>query len=520
MGIFDHHVYALCGDGCLQEGVSAEAMSFAAHEKLDNLILLFDSNDVTLDKMAEFTQSEDHAKRFDAYGWDVITLTDGHDLKAIYSAIEEAKSNNNGKPTAIICKTIIGKGIDEVAGTNAAHGEAGVAFTEDARVKLGLPAEKKWYVSPETYTFFGEKKAANIKEYDAWKETYSAWSAANPEKATMLENAVAKKRPSAEELLAAIPEGTNAAEATRISGSTIINDISAALPTYVSGSADLHGSNKNYIKGGGDFGSGFGKTYAGKNFYYGIREHGMGGIMNGISYGGIFTPSGATFLVFADYMRATMRIASLAELPVSYILTHDSIGVGEDGPTHQPVETVSGLRVFPNMDVMRPADYEETAAAYTYSITKTDGPTSLILPRQNVPQLDATMETKRQGTLKGGYIIKKETADLELIILAAGSEVQFAMEAAADMPGARVVSMPCMNLFDKQDADYKEEVLPSSCKKRVAMEAGVTGLWYKYTGLDGKVLGVDRFGFSAPGDITFRELGMTTDALKEAIASM
>merc|ERR1711998_542207 len=425
----------------------------------------------------------------------------------------------NGKPTCIIAKTIIGKGIDEVAGTNAAHGEAGVAFVDDARKSIGLP-EDKWYVSPDTYSYFADKKAANKKECDDWQATYSAWKAANPELATTLESAIAKDRKSADEILAMIPESDGKPEATRASGSSIINQIADALPTYVSGSADLHGSNKNYIKGGGDFGSGFGKTYAGKNFYYGIREHGMGGIANGIAYGGIFTPSGATFLVFADYMRATMRIASLAELPVSYILTHDSIGVGEDGPTHQPVETVSGLRVFPNMDVMRPADYEETAAAYAYSILKTTGPTSLILTRQNVPQNDASVETKRTGTLKGGYILKKETADLDTIILAAGSEVQFAMEAAADMPGARVVSMPCMNLFDKQEAAYKEEVLPSSCKKRIAMEAGVTNLWYKYTGLDGKVLGVDRFGFSAPGDITFRELGMTTDALKAAIAEM
>ena len=265
----------------------------------------------------------------------------------------------------------------------------------------------------------------------------------------------------------------------------------------------------------------FGKTYAGKNFYYGIREHGMGGIMNGISYGGIFTPSGATFLVFADYMRATMRIASLAELPVSYILTHDSIGVGEDGPTHQPVETVSGLRVFPNMDVLRPGDYDETAAAYTHSITKTDGPTSLILTRQNVPQIDCPSDVKRQGTLKGGYVAKKETAALDTIILAAGSEVQFAMGAAEALgPGTRVVSMPCMSLFDKQDAAYKAEVLPASCTKRVAMEAGVSGLWYKYVGLDGKVLGVDRFGFSAPGDITFKELKMTTDDLVETVKSL
>merc|ERR1711966_17727 len=393
----------------------------------------------------------------------------------------------------------------------------------DARVKLGLPADKKWHVSDETYAFMGEKKAANVATYDAWKETYAAWSEANPDKASMLEDAVAKKRPSAEELLAAIPEGTGDAEATRISGSNIINSLAEALPTYVSGSADLHGSNKNYIKGGGDFGTGFGKNYAGRNYYYGIREHGMGGIANGLAYGGIFTPPCATFLVFADYMRATLRIAALSELPVSYIFTHDSIGVGEDGPTHQPVETVSGLRVFPNMDVMRPADYEETAAAYAYSITKgmacgtvqTTGPVSLILTRQNVKYLTGVSpQERRDGTMKGAYTLVKETADLERIIIAAGSEVQFAEAAAKELgAGTRVVSMPCMSLFDKQSAEYKESVLPSSCANRVAMEAGVSGLWYKYVGLQGKVVGVDRFGFSAPGDITFRELGMTTENL-------
>lgn len=518
--IFNHHVYALCGDGCLQEGVSAEAMSFAAHEKLDNLIVLFDSNDVTLDKMAEFTQSEDHAMRFAAYGWDVITLEDGHDLKAIYEAVETAKSNDNGKPTIIICKTIIGKGIDEVAGTNAAHGEAGVQFVDEARTSLGLP-EEKWYVSPETYSFFADKKEALKKEYDEWMTTFNAWKEANPELATVLENAVGKKRPEVSDILAAIPEGSGKPEATRASGSSIINQIADVLPTYVSGSADLHGSNKNYIKNGGDFGSGLGKTYAGKNFYYGIREHGMGGIANGLAYGGIFTPSCATFLVFADYMRATMRIAALAELPVSYILTHDSIGVGEDGPTHQPVETVSGLRVFPNMDVMRPADYEETAAAYAHSISRTDGPTALILTRQNVPSLEGDVSLKREGTLKGGYILKKETGDLDLIILAAGSEVQFAMEAAAELgDGVRVVSMPCMSVFDKQSDEYKESVLPADFRKRVAIEAGVDNLWYKYVGMDGKVVGVNRFGFSAPGDITFKELGMTTENLVAQIKSM
>jgi transketolase len=503
----------LCGDGCLQEGVSAEAMSFAAHEKLDNLILLFDSNDVTLDKMAEFTQSEDHAMRFTAYGWDVITLTDGHDLKALNAAIETAKSNNNGKPTVIICKTIIGKGIDEVAGTNAAHGEAGVKFVKKARENLGLP-EDKWFVSKDTYSYFADRRTEMKATYDAWTKTYAAWKSKNPELATVLERAKAKTRMTAAEIMATIPASKGKPEATRQSGSDIINQISAALPTYVSGSADLHGSNKNYIKGAGDFGSGFGKTYAGKNFYYGIREHGMGGIVNGISYGGIFTPSCATFLVFCDYMRATVRIASLAELPVSYIFTHDSIGVGEDGPTHQPVETVSGLRVIPNLDVMRPADYDETAAAYTHSIVRTNGPTALILTRQNVPQLDAPSEVKRSGTLMGAYVLKKETAPLTMILLAAGSEVQFAEAAAKELgPGVRVVSMPCMSIYDKQTAAYKESVLPKSCVKRIAMEAGVSGLWYKYVGLDGHVLAVDRFGFSAPGDITFREFKMTAKDL-------
>jgi transketolase len=365
-----------------------------------------------------------------------------------------------------------------------------------------------------------EKEAANVKVYDEWKATYDAWKEANGDKASILEDAVGKKRKSASEIMDMIPM-KETDEATRASGSTIINQVSDALPTYVSGSADLHGSNKNYIKGAGDFGSGFGKSYSGKNFYYGIREHGMGVIMNGISYGGIFTPSGATFLVFADYMRATMRIAALAELPVSYILTHDSIGVGEDGPTHQPVETVSGLRVFPNMDVMRPCDYDETAAAYTHSIVKTTGPTSLILTRQNVPQIDYPSEAKRQGTLKGGYVIKEEKGDLTTILLAAGSEVQFAVAAAEELgDGVRVVSMPCMSLFDKQSAAYKEEVLPSKVTKRVAMEAGVSALWYKYVGLDGKVLGVDRFGFSAPGDITFKELKMTTEDLVKEVKSL
>merc|ERR1712003_516921 len=298
-----------------------------------------------------------------------------------------------------------------------------------------------------------------------------------------------------------------------------IQEITRLVPHYVSGSADLHGSTRNYINEGGNFGAGFDKSYSGKNLYFGIREHSMGAILNGIAYHGIFKASGSTFLVFVDYFRPTIRVASLAELDrVSYILTHDSIGVGEDGPTHQPVETVSGLRFIPNLDVYRPADAEETAAAMIHSVTRKEGPVALILSRQNIDQNnDMDYVERREGTLKGAYVAKKESGDLDLIIMATGSEVQHALKAAADLPGARVVSMPCMELFERQSDDYKESVLPSSCTKRIAMEAGVSGLWYKYAS---KVVGVDKFGFSAPGDIVMKEYGMTPENLSSEIAAM
>merc|ERR1712231_21095 len=346
-----------------------------------------------------------------------------------------------------------------------------------------------------------------------------AWKEANPELAKQLDDAVNDNVMSAEEMIKAIPEMGSGAEATRVSGFKVIQDISKLVPHYVSGSADLHGSTRNYINDAGNFGAGFDKTYAGKNLYFGIREHGMGSIMNGFAYHGLFKISGSTFAVFVDYFRPTIRVAALAELnAVSWILTHDSIGVGEDGPTHQPVETVSGLRVIPNLDVYRPADAEETVAAMASSATRKEGPTALIFSRQNLDQnTDMPAAERRAGSLKGAYVAKKETSDLDLIIIATGSEVQHALAAAKDMPGARVVSMPCMELFERQSDDYKETVLPSTCTKRIAMEAGVSAPWYKYAS---KVVGVDRFGFSAPGDIVMAELGMTAENLASEISTM
>jgi len=516
--IFDHHIYALAGDGCFQEGVSAESAAFAAHEKLDNLIVLYDANEVTLDKMAEYTQSEDIIKRYDAYGWETYDI-DGHDLAVVEATIAAAKASNNGKPKFIKCNTIIGKGMEETEGTNAAHGEAGVPYVTKAKLNIGLPEGESWYVSEGTRDFFDGVMAKNGAIYDEWQTTYASWSEANPAMATELENAISDNVMPAEEMITTIPEMSGEVEATRVSGYKVIQEISKLVPNYISGSADLHGSTRNYIDNGGNFGSGFDKTYAGKNLYFGIREHSMGAILNGIAYHGIFKASGSTFAVFVDYFRPTIRVASLAELGrVSYILTHDSIGVGEDGPTHQPVETVSGLRVIPNLDVYRPGDAEETVAAFVSSVTRKEGPTALIFSRQNLDQnTDMPASERREGTLKGGYVAKKETADLDLIILATGSEVQHALAAGKDLPGARVVSMPCVEAYERQSDDYKESVLPSTCTKRIAMEAGVSGLWYKYAS---KVVGVDRFGFSAPGDIVMKELGMSAENLSAEIATM
>jgi len=517
--IFGHHIFALAGDGCFQEGVSAEAAAFAAHEKLDNLIILYDANEVTLDKMAEYTQSEDILKRYEAYGWETYDI-DGHDLDAVEATIAAAKASDNGKPKFIKCNTIIGKGMEETEGTNAAHGEAGVPYVDKAKLNIGLPEGEKWYVSEGTRDFFKGVQEKNQAAYDEWQATYKAWSSANPDLAKQLEDSVADNVMSADAMIKEIPDmNVDAAEATRVSGYKVIQEISKLVPQYVSGSADLHGSCRNYIDNGGNYGAGFDKSYSGKNLYFGIREHAMGSILNGIAYHGLFKASGSTFLVFADYLRPTIRVAGLAELGrVSYVFTHDSIGVGEDGPTHQPVETVSGLRAFPNVDVYRPADAEETVAAYVSSVTRKEGPTVLIFSRQNLEQNNAlSAAERREGALKGAYVAKKESGDLDVIVIATGSEVQHALEATKDMPGARVVSMPCMEAYERQSDEYKESVLPSTCTKRIAMEAGITGLWYKYAS---KVVGVDRYGFSAPGDLVMETLGMSAANLKKEIESM
>jgi len=504
--IFDQNVIALHGDGCLQEGVAKEAIAFAGHNGLDNLVLIYDSNDVTLDAMAELTQSENAKQYFESQGWDAVEI-DGNDLLAIEKALQVAKANKNKKPKVIIAKTLIGKGIPEVAGSAAAHGEGGAKFVDEARVALGLPADEKFFVSEDTKSFFAERKAAQVKKFEAWQATYDAWEKANPELAEQLTEGVALSTPT--DLSSKI--ATFAADysgATRAAGAQVINDVAKAMPQFLTGSADLFGSTKNYLTGEGDFSA---TNPSGRNIWFGIREHAMGAICNGIAYDGIFRASGATFCVFADYVRPAIRLAALSNLPTTFIFTHDSVGVGEDGPTHQPVETVSGLRVIPGLDVIRPGDAEEVAGAYIAAMMRTDGPSALILTRQGIPALtEVSVEERRDGVLRGGYVAVKEKGTLTTILIGTGSELQHCVEAAKQLgDGVRVVSMPCVERFERQAAEYKESILPKACTKRIAIEAGVTDIWWKYVGTEGKVLGIDRFGISAPGDVVMKELGMT-----------
>ncbi len=512
--IFDYKVVCLAGDGCMQEGVAMEAVEFAGHQQLDNLILIYDSNDVTLDAMADKTQSENTAMRFKAIGWDVLSV-DGHDMEAFLKTFKRARKARNGKPTLIIAKTEIGRSIPEVAGTAKGHGEGGAKFADTARAGLGLPADDLFHVSGDVREYFAAHKKRLLRAANRWNKTYQAWRSANADKATLLDSASAA--PTATNLMAKIsPFAADVKHGgTRAAGSDVIQPLAEALPFLIGGSADLYGSTKNYIKATEDFEVG---NRTARNIRFGIREHGMAAIANGMAYDGMFRPSIATFLVFADYSRPSMRIAALAKLPVIYLYTHDSVGVGEDGPTHQPVETVSSLRLIPGFDVIRPADAEEVVGAYAAALVRSDGPTLIALSRQSLPLMnELSADVRRNGVIKGGYIAVQETEPLATILIATGSELQHAVSAAKQLGGGtRVVSMPSMERFERQSAEYRESVLPASCCHRVAIEAGVTALWHRYVGTEGKIVGIDRFGLSAPSEQVFEELGITAEAVVTA----
>ncbi len=507
--IFTHKVWCLAGDGCMQEGVSAEAASLAGTLKLGNLVLMYDSNDVTLDAPASKSMSEDVAARYKAYGWKVVRCAEGNSISAVRKVLKSAKRYSGDQPLLVIFKTVIGKGIPEVENSAKAHGEGGAKFAASARAGLGLP-EEKFYVSGEVREYFGKLAKKRKSACRKWEKRFAEWSGSNPELSKELSLCLNRESSlDAKELLnliPAFPESDNSAG--RASGGAVMNILAKSLPYMVTGSADLFGSTKNYLKDMGDFSP---ENPAGRNIWFGIREHAMGAICNGIAYYGIFEPSCATFLTFAGYMLGSIRVAALARLPLQYVFTHDSIGVGYDGPTHQPVEMASTLRCIPRLDVVRPADSEECAAAWAMALAKRDGPTALILSRQNLPLIkEVSSDVKRSGTLKGGYILKRESAALEKIIIATGSEVSIAMAAAEGKPGVRVVSMPCVEQFERQSLEYRDEVLPPSCTDRVAVEAGVSDIWYKYAK---RVVATDDFGFSASEGELYKAFGLTPDKI-------
>ncbi len=505
--IVDHYTYVLVGDGCLQEGIQYEAASLAGTLKLGKLICIYDKNNITIEGDISTAFSEDVGARHEAMGWHVVCVEDGTDTDAVSKAIEEAKSVAD-KPSLIICRTEIGFGCPAKQGKASAHGEPlGAENLEATKENLG------WNYAPfvipdDVLEYTREIGARGIKTEDEWIELVKKYEEAYPELYREYTHWMDREFPVDLENDEDFWTFENKPAATRACSGEILNRIKDMQPNLFGGSADLGPSNKTELKGLAYFSD---KTPEGSNMHFGIREHAMAAITNGLYLHGGVTPFCATFFVFTDYMKNAMRMAALMKLPVTYVLTHDSIGVGEDGPTHEPVEQLAALRTIPGMTVFRPADAKETAAAYCTAMNNC-GPTAIVLTRQNLPQY----ENSGKDALKGGYILidsKKETPDV--IIMASGSEVEQAVGAhellKAENIDARVVSMPCMELFDKQPDEYKESVLPSSVRARVAVEAASSMSWYKYVGLDGACVCLDHFGASAPAPVLFEKFGFTAE---------
>ncbi len=510
--IINHYTYVTAGDGDLEEGISHEVCSFAGHNKLGKLILLYDSNNITIDGKTELSFSEDIKKRFEAYGWHVSEI-DGHNYDEINEAIKNAKSETS-KPSIIICKTIIGYGSPNKAGTHDVHGsplgEEEIILTKE---NLGISTEK-FYVPQEVYDFTKEKIKKGAEDEAAWNKLFEKYKADNEDAAAELENIIRGILP--EIKIKEFEAGTKLA--TRASSGKVIEQLAEQLPNLIGGSADLTPSNKT--KAGSQI------SYSPENpwgtyIHYGIREFGMAGIMNGLALHGGLIPYGGTFFVFSDYMRSAMRMAALMKTRVIYVLTHDSIGLGEDGPTHQPVEHLASLRAIPNMTVFRPADANETALAWKLALENTEGPSCLVLTRQGLTTLDRNGRdfAKTENAEKGAYAVSDDV-DFDIILTASGSEVEIALKAKEmlnrDGIEVRVVSFLSMELFDKQSEEYKKELLPDYATKRVAVEAAASMSWHKYVGLQGKIISLDTFGASAPYEVLYEKFGITPEAVYKA----
>lgn len=510
--MINHFTYAICGDGDLMEGVSAEAASLAGHLKLGRLIVLYDSNDISLDGELNLSFSESVEQRFKAYGWQYIRVEDGNNIEEIAQAIAEAQKDLQ-RPTLIEVKTTIGYGSPNKAGTADVHGAPlGKDEIKLTKEVYNWTFEEDFYVPDEVYAHFEKvvKEAGEKKEAE-WNALFAEYEKAYPDLAKQLRMAIDGKLPEGwEKALPVYAEGKSLA--TRASSGEVLNAIAKVVPQFLGGSADLAGSNKTLIKGAGDFLPG---SYEGRNIWFGVREFAMGAALNGMALHGGVKVYGGTFFVFSDYLRPAIRLAALMGLPVTYVFTHDSIAVGEDGPTHEPIEQLASLRAMPNVCVIRPADANETAAAWRLAVESTDRPTALVLTRQNLPTLATTAERAYEGVKKGAYVVSEAQGEVQALLLASGSEVSLAVEAQKVLANegihVSVVSMPSWDRFEAQTADYKESVLPKHVKKRLAIEMGASFGWERYTGDEGEILAIDRFGASAPGEKIMQEYGFTVE---------
>lgn len=511
--IVDHYTYSICGDGDLMEGVSAEAASLAAHLKLGRLVVMYDSNDISLDGDLNKSFSESVADRFKAYGWQYIRVEDGNNLEEIAKALEEAKTDEN-RPTLIEVKTVIGYGSPNLSGKSDVHGAPlGADELKLTKEAYKWTFEEDFHVPGEVYDHFKQQIADKGEQAEqAWNELFANYKTEFPELGSQLEKAMKSELVEGwEKDIPVYEEGKSLA--SRASSGEALNGIAKNLPYLVGGSADLAGSNKTMIKGTGDF---FPGSFEGRNVWFGVREFAMGAAMNGMALHGGLKVFGGTFFVFSDYLKPAIRLAALMGLPVTYVFTHDSIAVGEDGPTHEPVEQLAGLRAMPNLSVIRPADGNETAAAWKLAVESTKTPTALVLTRQNLPTIKDTAKNAYKGVSKGAYVISpagKETADA--MILAAGSEVGLAVQAqealASEGINVSVVSMPSWDRFEQQSKEYKESVIPKSVKKRLGIEMGSSLGWHRYVGDEGEVLAIDTFGASAPGEKIMEEYGFSVN---------
>ncbi len=506
--IIDHYTYFLASDGDLMEGISHEACSLAGHLKLGKLIGFYDDNRITIDGSTELAFSDNTTRRFESYGWHVQRIADGNDLKAIDSAIAQAKRVTE-RPSLIIVRTHIAWGSPHKQDTAEAHGAPlGIEEVKATKQNLGWPSLEPFYVPDDALEQWRSAKTRGAQREADWKKRWDTYRAAHPDLAAELERRLAGRLPPGWD--AALPVfGPNDAQATRAASGNVLNAIATKLPELMGGSADLTGSNNTEIKGGGP----------GRNFHYGVREHAMGAVLNGITLHRGFIPFGGTFLIFSDYMRPSIRLAALTHLKPIYVFTHDSIGLGEDGPTHQPIEQLATLRAIPNMTVIRPSDATEVVEAWRAAITHRNGPVALVLTRQKVAVVDRTRYAPAAGLHRGGYVLA-DSPNPDIVLMATGSEVELILGAyeklKADGRRPRAVSMPCLEYFAKQSDDYRASVLPAPPVPRIAVEAAAPQSWYRWVGENGVIMGIERFGESAPYQRIYKEFGLTVDGIVAA----